>query len=68
MNVGFYLPISFEGPTAGEVIAATKKDKKMDAGKIRFVLLDRIGHAILVSDVTDDEMADAINFIRYEEA
>ncbi|MCD7884953.1 MAG: 3-dehydroquinate synthase [Lachnospiraceae bacterium] len=66
MNVGFYLPISFEGPTAGEIIAATKKDKKMDAGKIRFVLLEKPGHAVVVSDVTDAEMEEAINFIRYD--
>lgn len=65
MNVGFHLPISFEGPTAAEIIAATKKDKKMDAGKIRFVLLKKLGHAILVTDVTDKEMTEAINFIRF---
>ncbi|MCD7763460.1 MAG: 3-dehydroquinate synthase [Lachnospiraceae bacterium] len=66
MNVGFGLPISFEGPTAEEIVAATKKDKKMNAGKVRFVLLDKIGHAVVVPDVTDEEMADAIRSIRYE--
>ncbi|MCD8074927.1 MAG: 3-dehydroquinate synthase [Lachnospiraceae bacterium] len=66
MNVGFDLPISFEGPTAEEIVAASKKDKKMDSGKIRFVLLDRIGHAVVVPDVTDEEMTEALNFIRYE--
>lgn len=66
MNVGFDLPISFEGPTAEEIVAASKKDKKMDSGKIRFVLLDKIGHAVVVPDVSDDEMAEALNFIRYE--
>ncbi|MCD8346470.1 MAG: 3-dehydroquinate synthase [Lachnospiraceae bacterium] len=66
MNVGFGLPISFEGPTADEIVAASKKDKKMDSGKIRFVLLDKIGHAVVVPDVSDEEMAEALNFIRYE--
>lgn len=66
MNVGFDLPISFEGPTAEDIVAASKKDKKMDSGKIRFVLLDRIGHAVVVPDVTDEEMTEALNFIRYE--
>ncbi|MCD8016141.1 MAG: 3-dehydroquinate synthase [Lachnospiraceae bacterium] len=66
MNVGFGLPISFEGPTASEIVAATKKDKKMNAGNVRFVLLERIGHAIVVPDVTDQEMTEAINFLRYE--
>ncbi len=66
MNVGFGLPISFEGPTAEEIVAATKKDKKMDAGRVRFVLLQSIGHAVVVPDVTDEEMTDAIRSIRYE--
>ncbi|MCC8104286.1 MAG: 3-dehydroquinate synthase [Clostridiales bacterium] len=65
MNVGFGLPISFEGPTAEEIVAASKKDKKMDSGKIRFVLLDKIGHAVVVPDVSDEEMEEALNFIRY---
>ncbi|MCD8338122.1 MAG: 3-dehydroquinate synthase [Lachnospiraceae bacterium] len=66
MNVGFGLPISFEGPTADEIVAASKKDKKMDSGKIRFVLLEKIGHAVVVPDVSDEEMTEALNFIRYE--
>lgn len=60
MNVGFGLPISFDGVSPEDVVAATKKDKKMDSGKIRFVLLKKMGHASLVSDVTDAEMLEAV--------
>lgn len=61
MNVGFYLPISFDGLTSEEIVAATKKDKKMDAGKIKFILLKKLGHAYIDTTVTDQEMIDALN-------
>ncbi len=63
-NLLFDLPVSFEGPEASEIVKATRKDKKMDAGSIRFVLLNRPGEAAVVSDVTDQEMEDAVNYIR----
>ncbi len=63
-SLTFGLPVSFEGPTAAEVLSATKKDKKMDAGAIRFVLLTKIGQAGVFPDVTDQEILDAVNFIR----
>lgn len=66
MNVGFELPISFSGLNPDEIIAATKSDKKMEAGRIKFVLLNGIGHAFLDKTVTDDEMRDAINFLNAE--
>ena len=40
-----------------------KHDKKMDAGKIKFVLLSRIGEAYVTKDVTDDEILDAVRYI-----
>ncbi len=64
VNAEFGLSNTFDGPTAEEVVAATRKDKKMNAGRIRFVLLHGLGHAEVFSDVTDREMTDAVNFIR----
>lgn len=66
MNVGFGLPISFEGVTVEEVVAATKKDKKMEAGKIKFVLLKKLGQACIVNDVTDDEMFAAVKTLHVD--
>lgn len=66
MNVGFGLPISFEGVKVEDVVAATKKDKKMEAGRIRFVLLKKLGHAVLVNDVTDEEMLAAIKTLHVD--
>jgi 3-dehydroquinate synthase len=66
MNVGFDLPISFEGLDTEEIIRTTKSDKKMEAGKIKFVLLKGIGHAFVDRTVTDDEMRDALNYLNLD--
>lgn len=63
MNVGFNLPICVSGLDSEAILAATKLDKKMDQGSIRFVLLKGIGKAYIDTTVTDAEMLDAINFI-----
>ncbi len=67
MFVGFDLPISFDTIKTDDIIAATKKDKKMRAGKIRYILLKKLGSAYIDESVTDDEMKSALDFIRYEE-
>ena len=45
----FGLPVSIKdfGLAKEAVIAATKNDKKMDSGKIKFILLHRIGEAFI---------------------
>lgn len=63
MNVGFGLPISFDGISSESIVEATRKDKKMDAGKIRFILLKKLGKAYIDTDVTDQEMLEAVNFL-----
>ena len=64
MNVGFGLPISFDSISAEDVIAVTKSDKKMDAGKIRFILLKKPGKAYIATDVTDQEMLEAVKMLK----
>ncbi len=63
MNVAFGLPITFDGLSSQAIVEATKKDKKMDAGKIRFILLRKLGRAYVDTTVTDDEMLEAVNCI-----
>lgn len=48
------------GLSPERIVAATKNDKKMESGKIKFVLLHQIGSAYVDRTVTDDEMTDAI--------
>ena len=63
MNVGFDLPIFFNGLDNEAVLQTTKSDKKMDNGKIKFILLKKIGQAYIDKTVTDEEILDAIQFI-----
>ena len=63
MNVGFDLPITFQGLEPEKILAATKLDKKMEQGKIRFILLKAIGKAYIDSNVTDEEILSALDFI-----
>lgn len=65
MNVGFDLPITLDrGVDTEEILAATKSDKKMEAGKIKFVLLKSIGKAFVCRDVSDDELRMAIQYLK----
>lgn len=51
-------------PLAKEVLLPVcHKDKKADGAKIKFVLLNKIGHAFLDSEVTDEEMWQAFQTI-----
>lgn len=67
MFVPFYLPISVDGINPEEILALTKSDKKMEAGKIKFVLLKKIGKAVIDNTVTDEEILAAINEIYFSE-
>lgn len=60
MFVPFYLPISVEGVTPEEILELTKSDKKMVNGKIKFVLLKKIGKAFIEDSVTDEEILEAV--------
>lgn len=64
----FHLPVGVAGLDAKEVVNATKNDKKMEAGKIRFILIKKIGNAFIDTEVTDKEMEEAIEFINMEGA
>lgn len=64
MNVGFDLPIAVDFNDASAILDITKSDKKMENGKVKFVLLKSMGHAIIVHDVTDEEILEGINFVK----
>ena len=67
MFVPFYLPISVDHIDPQEILRLTKSDKKMEAGKIRFVLLKKIGKAVTDTTVTDEEILAAIREIYFSE-
>lgn len=67
MFVPFYLPITVDGIDPEEIVRLTKSDKKMESGKIKFVLLKRIGKSFIDRSVTDEELLAAVKEIYFSE-
>jgi len=67
MFVPFYLPISVDNIDPQEILKLTKSDKKMESGKIKFVLLKKIGKAVIDTTVTDEEILAAISEINFSD-
>lgn len=67
MFVPFNLPISADDLDVDRIVELTKSDKKMNAGQIRFVLLDKIGKAVLDDTVTEEEMRAAVEELNFKE-
>ena len=67
MFVPFDLPISVENIEPMEILRLTKSDKKMNAGKIRFILLRRVGKAVINTTVSDDDILNAIQEIYFSD-
>lgn len=60
----FHLPISLDANLdKNKVLEVTKSDKKMDAGKIKFVILESVGHAVIDNSITEDELLQGIQYI-----
>lgn len=67
MFVPFNLPISIEDIDPQEILRLTKSDKKMEGECIRFVLLKKVGKALIDRTVTDEDILGAISEIHYVE-
>lgn len=59
----FDLPKHVEGLAVEEILCATKKDKKMENGQIKFILMDGLGRSFIDRTVTDEELREAIREI-----
>ena len=57
------LPVCVNVLNAEDILRVSKSDKKMDAGKIKFILLNGTGNAVICNDVTDSEMLEALDTI-----
>lgn len=60
---GYSLPAAIEGLKEEEILSATKKDKKMEKGQIKFILMDGIGKSFIDKTVTDEELLNAVREI-----
>ncbi len=67
MFVPFNLPISVEDIVPEEITRLTRSDKKAEAGRIRFVLLKKIGKAVIDTTVTEEEITEAVKEIYFSE-
>lgn len=67
MFVPFNLPISIDDIDSEEILALTKSDKKMAAGQIRFVLLKKVGKALIDTTVSDEDILNALKEIHFSE-
>ncbi len=62
MFVPFHLPIALRDISFSpeEVVENTKSDKKNASGKLRFILLQKLGHAVIEENVTEEEILQAV--------
>ena len=67
MFVPFNLPISIEDIDVDEIIRLTKSDKKMEQGQLKFILLKKIGKAVIDKSVTENELKSGIEEIIYHD-
>lgn len=63
MMVPFNLPITIEDVDPQEILRLTKSDKKMEAGKVKFILPKKIGKAVIDHSVSDEEIMAGIKEI-----
>ncbi len=59
----YQLPIRTEGLDAESILTATKNDKKMSSGQIKYILMDAMCHSIIDTTVKDNELLEAINYV-----
>lgn len=67
MFVPFYLPISIDNLDIEKVLQLTKSDKKAENGYIKFILLKKVGKALIDKTVTDDEIREALQELNFNE-
>ena len=67
MFVPFNLPISIDSIDPEEILRLTKSDKKVEGNQIKFVLLKKIGKAVIDRTVSDEEILEAIREIYFSD-
>ncbi len=49
--------------TPEEILAATKLDKKMESGKVKFIVLKEVGNAVITKELTDEDLLSGISYV-----
>ena len=66
MFVPFGLPITVDSVDVEEILRLTRSDKKMEHGQIKFILLKKIGKAVVDKTITEEEMRTALEEIVFD--
>lgn len=67
MFVPFCLPITIEDIEPEKIVQLTHSDKKAENDFVKFILLEKVGKAVIDTTVTDDEMLCALKEIHFTE-
>ena len=67
MFVPFNLPITIDDIDPNEILRLIASDKKVEGDKIKFILLKKVGKAIIDTSVTKDEIMSGIQEIYFKE-
>lgn len=67
MFVPFNLPITIDDIDPNEILRLIASDKKVEGDKIKFILLKKVGKAIIDTSVTKDEIMSGIQEIYFSE-
>ncbi len=59
----YNLPVCVSNVDKSAVLKAMRNDKKMTAGKLKFILINRIGEACIDSTLNFDDFEQAVNYI-----
>lgn len=51
------------GYEPNDVLFATKSDKKMSSGKVKFILLETLGNAYIYKELTDEQILEGIRYV-----
>ena len=57
------LPLFVSGQNEKDILSTTKSDKKMVGHKVKFILLDGIGNAVINSELTDEQILQGIRAV-----
>jgi len=68
LNRIFDLPVSVSGLTAEQIVETARSDKKVENGRLKFILLDGLGNAVIDRNVTDAELLAAARVLTGESA
>ncbi len=63
MFKSYSFPLNVTGISIDDVVKVSKNDKKMDAGRIKFILLNKIGNAYIDTEIDDNMLRQSLKTV-----